>query len=45
MDNTKSGENSIREALPEVKEVLEDHFHAGRRVTDTIPDGVVEKSK
>lgn len=44
-DNTKSSENSILAALPAVEYVLEDTFHAGKRVTSTIPDDVAQKCK
>ena len=45
LDNTCSGENSIRAAVPGLAHVQEDHFHAMRRVTEELPDDLPEKRK
>lgn len=43
LDNTVSGENSVRAAVPGVVHVKEDHFHAMRRTTSEVPDECPEK--
>lgn len=43
LDCTVTGEGAIRAALPGVEHVMEDPFHVMRRITDFIPDDVVEK--